>query len=208
MKKKVRIIVVSIIVVLIIVLLGVQYYFNQETEKLKKYGEMLNTQSIETKTGEIIETEYFNFDDGNFFIKLPKSFSQMDEETLKIKYPNENPPTYAFSNDATTVSVAISLSEANMKNRDIANYLKTMEKTFSSVYEDIETKISELEGHKIGQMKFISPAVDTKIYNHMLVFSDQNKLRIVNFNCTEELKDDWEEVGDFIINSLMFPTEK
>ena len=33
-------------------------------------------------------------------------------------------------------------------------------------------------------------------------FSVDGKLRLVNFNCTEDLRTEWEEVGDFIINSL------
>ncbi len=53
-------------------------------------------------------------------------------------------------------------------------------------------------------MKFISPASDTNIYNHIIAFSADGKLRLVNFNCTEELRAEWEKVGDFIINSLLF----
>ena len=53
-------------------------------------------------------------------------------------------------------------------------------------------------------MKFISLASDTNIYNHIIAFSVDGKLRLVNFNCTEDLRPEWEKVGDFIINSLLF----
>lgn len=66
----------------------------------------------------------------------------------------------------------------------------------------------ERDNHKIGEMKFISQASDTNIYNHIIAFSVDGKLRLVNFNCTEDLRTEWEEVGDFIINSLSFTDYK
>ena len=53
-------------------------------------------------------------------------------------------------------------------------------------------------------MKLVSSAYDTNIYNNMLCFSYNGKLVIINFNCTVNLKDEWEKVGDFIIDSLFF----
>ena len=46
--------------------------------------------------------------------------------------------------------------------------------------------------------------MDTDIYNHMIVFSVDDTLRIVSFNCTKELQENWKEVGEFIIKSLTF----
>lgn len=208
MKKKTQIIIGVIVVLVVAILLGIQYYFNKETEKLKEEEKVLNTFDIETKSGEKVETEYFNFDDGKFFLKLPKNFSQLDEETLKVKYPNDNPPTFAFSNDKTTVNVAISLSTATIKDNEIESYLNAMIQTLGDKMNVIETNVFEKAGHNIGQIKFVSTAVDTEIYNHMIVFSEQDKLRIVSFNCTKALQEDWQEVGAFITNSLMFPVEE
>lgn len=53
-------------------------------------------------------------------------------------------------------------------------------------------------------MKLVSKASDTNIYNHMICFSYQNKLIIMNFNCIERLQEEWFTVGDFLIDSLLF----
>ena len=168
----------------------------------------MNTFQISTKDGEVIDTQYYNFEDGRFFLKLPKSFTNMPEELLQAKYPANNLPTYAFSNENGTISVAINVSNASMKNEQIGNYLKTMEQELSATSSILETKTTELDGRQIGQIIFISPAVDTDIYNHMVIFSDQDQLVVVNFNCTKELQENWQEVGRFLMNSLMFPVEE
>ena len=43
-----------------------------------------------------------------------------------------------------------------------------------------------------------------KIENYLTHFSYEDKLVIITFNCTEALRDEWENVGDFIIDSLFF----
>ncbi len=207
MKKNTKIIFTIVVILIVAVLLGVQYYFNKETEKLKEENEKMNIFEITTKSGEKIVTEYNKFDD-SFLLKIPTSFKLMDEETLKIKYPNQNPPTFAFTNDQTTINIAANITDISFTNNDIDSYISTLEKTLDSVGEIIDTKVHEKDGHKIGEIKFISHAIDTDIYNHMMIFSDKEKLRIVSFNVTKELQDDWQTVGEFIIDSIIFSEDK
>ena len=81
MEKKTKVIigiVVAVITVIIVAgLLIVQAIFNQETEKLKQMSEEMATMEVTTKDGEKIELEYYNFDDGRFFLKMPTSFEQI-----------------------------------------------------------------------------------------------------------------------------------
>ncbi len=83
---------------------------------------------------------------------------------------------------------------------NIANMKTLLEKNSDIV----ESKSYKVDGHTIGEMKLVTKAVDTNIYNHMLFFSYHDKLVIITFNCTEELRNDWEQVGDFMIESLFF----
>ena len=53
-------------------------------------------------------------------------------------------------------------------------------------------------------MEFTTQSSDTEIYNHMIVFSVDSKLRLVNFNCTKEFSDEWKEISKFIIESIKF----
>jgi len=212
MEKKTKVIigiVVAVITVIIVAgLLIVQAIFNQETEKLKQMSEEMATMEVTTKDGEKIELEYYNFDDGRFFLKMPTSFEQMDEETLNLKYNGENPPTFAFANERGTVSISLSLSEAKIKNEQIENFVKTTKEQMQAISDVQKVNIYKKDGRTIGELILVSKAEDTDIYNHMLVFSDKDCLRVINFNCTNELEENWKEVGAFLMKSLMFPVEE
>lgn len=203
--KKTIIIISSILVIAIVATsLIVQNYFNKKTEELKKEEEILNTFDITTKSGKAVELGYMNFENGEFYLKLPKEFKLMDAKTLKKKYVNENPPTFAYTNEETTVNVAISITNTQMNNEAIGTFLESMKAQLGAQYEVLESGTKEKEGHTIGQIQFISKAPDTDIYNHMMIFSCNEKFRVVSFNCTKELQEEWQEVGAFIINSLIF----
>jgi len=207
-KKKCWIIIGIILwAILMIFLLVKQYQINQETKKLKEETQYLNTLDVKTKSGNTINTEYTGLDNGSFFIKIPTSFQVMSPEQIKKKYPNPNPPTFVFTNQETTINVAISLTTNQIKEEAIKSYAQMLQETLKNSYDILENKISNRDGHQIGKIKLISKAEDTDIYNHMLFFSDDGYLRIVAFNCTKNLKEEWESVGDFILDSLFFKTE-
>lgn len=204
MKKVIFMIIIILAIVIVATLLGVQNHFNKKAEELKKEEEILNTFDLTTKSGKAIELGYMNFENGEFYLKLPKEFKLMDAKTLKKKYVNENPPTFAYTNEETTVNVAISITNTQMSNEAIGTFLESMKAQLGAQYEVLESGTKEKEGHTIGQIQFISKVLDTDIYNHMMIFSCNEKFRVVSFNCTKELQEEWQEVGTFIINSLIF----
>ena len=99
-------------------------------------------------------------------------------EIVNVKYPNGNAPSLVYTNDKTTINVALVMNDVTMKNNQIEEYVKTME--------------------------FTTQGSDTEIYNHIITFSVNDKLRLVNFNCTKEQMSEWREVSKFIVDSIMF----
>lgn len=123
---------------------------------------------------------------------------------LKIKYPTGNPPSLVYTNERGTINVALVMNDVEMKNTQIEEYTKLMESTYREYSKDAKINFWERNDHKIGELEFITQASDTDIYNHIIAFSVDGKLRLVNFNCTKELLGEWKEVSEFIINSLKF----
>ena len=122
--KKALIITISVIVIVAVaVAILVNIVLGQATKKIQEEGKIYETLEIALDNGEKVETEYYNFEDA-FFVKVPKDFKQMDEETIKVKYPNPNPPTYVFTNEATTMNVAISITNDELKNNQIKVYFQ------------------------------------------------------------------------------------
>ena len=186
----------------------IDHMLNQDLQKQQQELDELANMQAATKSGKTVEMELFSFSDGRFFLKLPKSFAPMDESLIAVKYPSGNAPTHVFTNEQTTINVALNITENNMPDDEIALYIKYMEQELEGSMEILSSGITEKAGRQIGQISFRSAAVDTDIYNHFLAFSDDGKLVLITFNCTVNLQDEWQPVGDFILQSLHFPAEE
>ena len=170
--------------------------------KTENLSEIENTLVITTNKGNNIETQYEMFD--GFKIKIPSEFKIMSDEIVNVKYTNGNAPSLVYTNDKTTINVALVMNDVTIKNSQIEEYVKTMESTYKNLSKDVKINFWERNNHKIGEMEFISEGSDTEIYNHIITFSVNDKLRLVNFNCTKEQMSDWKEVSKFIMDSIMF----
>ena len=170
--------------------------------KTENLSEIKKTLVITTNKGNNIQTQYEMFD--GFKIKIPSEFKIMSDEILNVKYPNGNAPSLVYTNDKTTINVVLVMNDVTMKNNQIEEYVKTMESTYKNYSKDVKLKFWERNNHKIGEMEFTTEGSDTEIYNHIITFSVNDKLRLVNFNCTKEQMNEWQKVSKFIMDSIMF----
>lgn len=202
--KMLQMVLVSLIVAIVLISCYIvpKYILSGEKEVVKENNK--ETFEVTRNDGVVIKTEYYTFDNDKFYLKIPKEFDSMTSDLLNVKYPNGNVPTYVLTNEETTINVVVNVTKDKMNNESITPFLETMKQTLETSSEIIESNVYEKENHNIGEIKFISKAVDTDIYNHMIIFSVDDTLRIVSFNCTKELKDSWESVGEFVIDSLTF----
>lgn len=161
-----------------------------------------NTLTITSNKGNVIETQYEEF--GGFSLKIPTDFQIMSDEIISIKYPNGNPPSLVYTNERGTINVALVMNDVAIRNTQIEEYIKTMESTYKDYSKDMKVNFWERNNYKIGEMEFWAQASDTEIYNHIIAFSVNGKLRLVNFNCTKELSEEWKEISNFIIESIKF----
>lgn len=202
MKNNKKIIIFAIVcIVIVIACVVVQILLNKDTKKLEEESKKFETLVTQTKSGETIETEYTHIEDNKFYIKVPKKFKQLDYETITKKYQGDIPKV-VFSNEETTINLAISITNNELKNNQIKSFKEQMENVLKGNSEILETNYYEVDNHNIAKIKLISKGTDTDIYNNMICFSYNDKQVIITFNCTKELQEEWQEVGDFIIDSL------
>ncbi len=194
----------SICLIIIIVSIIIQVIVNKETKELEKESEKLDTLVTTTTGGTEVETEYIRVEDNKFFIKVPTSFKQLNAEMINQKYSGDVPEV-VFSNEETTINVTINMTDNDMKNVGIKKYKTYMEGLLKeNNSEVISSNYYEVDNHNVGQIKSINNSEDSKIYNNTIFFSYNDKLVIITFNCTQELQEEWQGVGDFIIDSLFF----
>lgn len=190
-------IVVSIVIVILYAALTIP-----NISKTEDLSEIENTLTITSNEGNTIETKYENF--GGFKIKIPTEFNIMSDEAIRMKYPNENPPSLVYTNKTGTINVTLVLDDVAMSNTQIEEYIKTMEAATKEYATDVEVDFWERSNHNIGEIEFVTQAVDTEIYNHIIAFSVDDRLRLVNVNCTKDFMNEWQEISGFILNSIMF----
>ena len=205
MKKKKAIVFILGIICIFIVLICVlaSNIFNNRTKELKKENKKYSELIVKTKSGQKIETNYMRFDDSNFYLKFPIKFKRLDSNDIKKKYVG-NVAGFVYSNTEGNINVVVNITENKMMDSQIDAYKDYMKDFLKTTSEIIDSNLYEVDNHSIGQLKLISKAIDTDIYNNMIFFSYNDKLVIVTFNCTMELKEEWQNVGDFIIQSLFF----
>ena len=144
-KKKMGMIILGVIcAIIVIVCIIIQVVIKNEDKKLEKESQKYETLMVETESGNKIETEYIHIDDEKFFIKVPKSFQQLDYETIIKKY-NGDVPNIVFSNDETTINVAISLTENQMKDSQIKPYIEYMNNLLEHNSEIVSSKLYEVD---------------------------------------------------------------
>ena len=138
-------------------------------------------------------------------LKIPKKFNIMPEELMKLKYPSERRPTLVYSNESGVINVALNLTQSKASQDLIEPYVENFVNTFKKMYPSAEWKgsgVKEINGQKVGYLKLITPAIDTKIYNVMFFTDMEGKLLLSTFNCTENSITEWEQTADEIMNSL------
>ena len=110
---------------------------------------------------------------------VPKGFEIMSEEIMKIKYPSSQRPNLVFTNELTSVNVALSLTQNDASQELITPYVDNFVKSFNSQFPTADWKdkgTKMINGRKVGFIKVITPAVDTDIYNVMFFTDLDGKL--------------------------------
>lgn len=190
----------------ILLLIGISFYFifitlDNDYKSFKNLDEKYKDIVTETKSGIEIETDYVSIDDNSFYFKVPINFRELSEDEIKGKYSGSL-PDIVFSNDDTTINVSVNLTNYKLKDTQISTYINYVTDNIDGEIISKDTYI--VDKHTIGNIKFINNAEDASIYNNIAYFSYDEKLVIISFNLTTDLMEEWENIGEFIIDSLFF----
>lgn len=142
---------------------------------------------------------------GKLVMLIPDGFVQMDEATLRTKYPSANRPSLVFTNDRGTMNVAINHSQDRVTPSQLTQLHQQLDSSIRQAVPNANWMFSGFQhygGRKWVQLEFVSPAIDTKIHNLMVASSLEQRMLAVSFNVTDELSGEWLGVGREIISSM------
>jgi len=134
---------------------------------------------------------------GKLWIRMPDEFGPLSKDLARLKYPNENRPDVIYTNKETTVNVTFSHKREKLKEgeeEEIRNYMKEIVKRVQTSSEMIEEgTVKTEEGCLLAWFDFVTPAIDTDIYNLMFFSSLGGRLLIGSCNCLDADREDWKE---------------
>lgn len=143
--------------------------------------------------------------DGKVEILLPTNFDIMSEEMARVKYPSDRRPTLIYTEETGSINIAFNHIASAASQQQIEAYKNNFVATFGKLYPSAEWKgsgVKEINGRKVGYLEFITPAIDTKVYN-LIFFTDlEAKLLMCTFNCVVEKQEEWVMPAKKIMDSI------
>jgi len=140
----------------------------------------------------------------------PDDFSPLSQEVIDAKWPQKRAPKWVVGNDSASTTIAYDLKPNDISNAPLEDFMNYFKTTFDRVIPGIawkERKIIELSGKKWIFLEMTSKAIDTDIYNIMLLTSYGNEMLIFNFNSTKEEFKNYELALRKSINTIKLPQE-
>lgn len=151
---------------------------------------------------DILESSVLN---NRIRLSIPVDFKPMEQDEILVKYQRSNSvPQEAYSNDTGTISLAFNHTSNALSLADLPDFRQSFARQFKGTL-GIEFKgssIKNINGRDFAILEFISPAMDTNIYNLMFLTSLDNRLLICTFNCVQGEMEKWKPTSQQILNSV------
>lgn len=137
----------------------------------------------------LLSAESIKVADTEVTFEAPEDFKPLSKEIIATKWPTNQAPAYAIGTPSGATTVAYDLKPHNIPQEALPEVQKSFTELFERIIPGIAWKKNEIiehSGQKWLLMEITSNAVDTDIYNIMLMTGYQGKMLVFNFNSTKE----------------------
>jgi len=143
--------------------------------------------------------------DAKVKIVVPKELTPMSDEMFAIKYGNKKKPILILSDKDAEVNFLADLTPQPATENDLAAYRDFRIEQIKKNRSDFEIKdkgLKTVNGKKVAYFKFLSQAIDQKVFNYYFFALVDGKVLLFTFNCIEKLQKDWEAKADTMLSTL------
>lgn len=143
--------------------------------------------------------------DNRCSIYLPESFTEMQSEWKKIKYPYENRPQIIFMDESGSVNLAFSLLKPDIEPIDLSetrdSFMIVLKKMNSS---NVFLDKGDVEAMNVScaWCEMRGQNLDGSIYNLIFLCEINHKLLLGNFSCLNEERTNWKGIVFKLIQSI------
>lgn len=139
-----------------------------------------------------------------FSLMLPDSWKQMPEEYARIKYPSEFRPQIIITTLDLSVNLGFTAFPNKIQSDDI---MKIMERTRAAIYRSnpdcIMYPCAELQKIRGAWFAFRSHAMDSDLYNMMMIAALGKRIVQGSFNCLYKDYTKWKKMILMMWNSIL-----
>jgi len=138
----------------------------------------------------------------------PDEFEPLSQEMIDVKWPNKNGPRFVVGNERATTTIAYDVKAQDLSGTSMDELRASLEQTFNRIIPGIqwqENSVIEHEGREWVYLEMTSNAIDTDIYNIMMLGGVGQKMIIFNFNSTKEEFPKYEEILRHSLKSIRVP---
>jgi hypothetical protein len=142
---------------------------------------------------------------GKVKMLAPKELSSMTDEMWTAKYQKRARPILVLSDEDGEVNLIADMTKQPATENQVASFkdyqiqqLKAKRPDLNLLSDGVKT----LNGKKVGYFKFVTQAVDQKVFNYHFFTIVDGKILLFTFNCIEKLQKKWENTADNIVASL------
>lgn len=154
-----------------------------------------NIVMIENGNGDKVKSKYISLDGYKFEVAIPTSFTKSDKST---------DDEVIYTDDKGTVVVAITKPDGQLTNDQVKKQTETVKSILKSAMSDVTSDYIENEGHTIGIIRAVNGTSKEKAFAEIAIFSYDDMLVTVTFECSDGTRAEWEKVGDSIVRSIRF----
>ena len=140
----------------------------------------------------------------SFFLEVPSTFKKLDEDQLKQQYKDINRPELVFTSSDNS-HIFISIVKDNKSEDDLVAIIAQKKEELGSDCLIEKEETYDKYQKKFGRLAFFNQI--TKTYHDIRYFILDQKLVTVEFNTTEDLKDDYLSVSEYILDRICFTEE-
>ena len=155
--------------------------------------------------GQWIEFEERSFMNDKVLMMVPREFTEMDEQSKKIKYPSEQRPEEILTDSAGGVNIYLGNLDEVASDDDVEMIRDVLLKIMQRVNPGIrllETGKEVVSGEDFAYAEYANPAIDGKVYNLMFFFKINGRAVMGGFNCLSKSMKYWKKHALEIMQSI------
>lgn len=143
---------------------------------------------------------------GKVKLLAPKELSSMTDQMWIAKYQNRPRPMMVLSDKEGEVNLIADMTQQPATENQIASFKDFQLKQLKAKRPDLallSEGIKTVNGKKVGYLKFLTQAVDQKVFNYYFFCIVDGEVLFFSFNCIEKIQKEWESTADTIVATLL-----